>query len=136
MLEIMLAAATTAATDETQSFATTIGEFVQAVVSDGKERRMSQRFAYSAVQAVVPYDGKRLPTSDMFRRVLCHDLSTGGISFIWPSVPDFEQAVIKLAAAHRTLYVVARVVSHRPLDSSHRRFLVGCAFLDRVRITK
>lgn len=119
---------------ETETFAETISEFVQAVASDRKERRVSQRFEYNMVQSAVPYDGKRLPTSDMFRKVQCHDLSTGGMSFVWPHAPEFERFVIRLAAPHRTLYVVARVVSHRPFDNSKSRFLVGCKFLDRVRI--
>ena len=121
--------------DNTQSFAETIGEFVQAVAAKSDERRASRRFAYSVVQAVAPYDGKQLPTTAMFRQVQCHDLSTGGIAFVWPQAPDFQQVVVKLAAAQRVLHVVARVVCHRPLDESNRRFLVGCMFLDRVRIS-
>ena len=120
---------------EKESFEESIEEFVDAVASDGQDRRQSQRFAYTVVQNMAPYDGKKLPTSDMFRQVQCHDLSTGGISFIWPHDPEFEQVVIKLTAGQRTLYVVARVVSRRPLDESKRRFLVGCRFLDRVRIS-
>jgi len=120
---------------ETETLAESIGEFVQADASDHKERRVSQRFAYNVVQSAVPYDGKRLPTSDMFRKVQCHDLSTGGMSFVWPHAPEFERVVIKLAAPHRTLYVVARVTSHRQVGDSKRGFLVGCKFLDRVRIS-
>lgn len=121
--------------DNALSFAETIGEFVQAVAPKGGERRANQRFAYSVTQSVAFYDGKRLPTNGMFRQVRCHDLSTGGISFLWPQVPDFQQVVIRLAAARRVLYVDARVVRHLPVDKSNRRFLVGCKFLDRVRIS-
>jgi hypothetical protein len=121
--------------DNTQSFNETIGDFVQAVAKAGEDRRTSRRFAYSAIQSVAAYDGKQLPTSTMFCQVRCCDLSAGGISFVWPRVPDFEQVVIKLAASRRTLHVVARVVGHRPFDASKKSFLVGCKFLDRVRIT-
>ena len=105
---------------ETETLAESIGEFVQADASDRKERRVSQRFAYNVVQSAVPYDGKRLPTSDMFRKVQCHDLSTGGMSFVWPHAPEFERVVIKLAAPHRTLYVVAHVTSHRQVGDAKR----------------
>ena len=121
--------------EEDQTLAETIGEFVQAVAADNNERRLSQRFAYNVVQSAVPYDGKRLPTSDMFRKVQCHDLSTGGMSFVWPHAPEFERVIVKLAAPNRNLYVVARVVSHRQVGDAKRGFLVCCKFLDRVRIS-
>ena len=121
--------------NETETLAESIGEFVQDVASDCKERRVSQRFAYNLVQSAVPYDGKRLPTSDMFRKVQCHDLSTGGMSFVWPHAPEFERVIVKLAAPNRILYVVASVVSYRPVENAKRGFLVGCKFLDRVRIS-
>lgn len=124
-----------ASMNDKESLAEAITEFVQAVASDSDERRLSHRFAYRAVQAVAPYDGTQFPTSDMFHRVQCHDLSTGGISFIWPHVPEFERVIIKLTAPHRILYVVASVVGHRPLDNAKRGVLVGCKFLDRVRIS-
>ena len=113
--------------------AETSGEFTQAEPASD-ERRSSQRFAYRTVQAVAPYDGTQLPTSAMFQRVLCHDLSSCGISFVWPRVPEFEQVIIKLAARSGVFYVVASVVSHRPLNNSKRGVLVGCKFLNRVCI--
>jgi hypothetical protein len=108
---------------------------LQAPASDGKERRASQRFAYSAVQEVAACDGAQLPTSEMFRQVQCYDLSRIGMSFIWPHVPKFAQVFIRLAAPYRTICVVARVVRCRPLDASNQRFLVGCEFLDRMAVS-
>ncbi len=122
--------------NETQDLTETSGEFAQTVASDGKDRRLDQRFVYGAVQAVAFYDGTRLPTSDMFRQVQCRDLSRDGMSFIWPHAPEFERVVVKLAAPGHNLCLVARVVHSRPLDEADAGFLIGCAFLSRVRVSE
>ena len=108
----------------------------QTVVPDRNGRRAAERFDCLADQAVAPYDGTHLPTSDLFQQVQCRDLSRGGISFLWPHFPEFKRFIIKVAVSNRPMCFDARVVHCQSLNDADNRVLVGCKFLDRVHISE
>jgi len=95
------------------------------------ERRITQRFTFSAVQSMAPYNGSQLPRKTSFSKVLCQNISTSSICFLLPHQPDFDHAVIALGTPPRLIYVAARVTNVRP---AIRGFFVGCSFLSKVTI--
>ena len=98
----------------------------------GEDRRGAKRFSFGAVQLMAQYDRNGLPSRDRFRHVRCQDLSTSGISFLWPHIPDFEYIVIALETSGPPIHVTARVTSVRPAPSQPGQLLVGCQFTGRV----
>ncbi len=102
-------------------------------LSDFQERRSSSRWSYPAVQPLAPYGHWGFPHADMFQYVRCHDLSTGGVSFLLPEPPQFEFAVIGLGVAPHLVYFVIRKMYCRQSESHAGQYLVGCQFLQRTR---
>lgn len=97
-----------------------------------RERRKSPRQEFPIQQIMAPFY-RKMPTAQQFVPVSCHDLSTSGISFYWPQVPDFSKAIIGLGTQHVT-YVAVRVVRHT-LCKTSGRVIIACEFVDRVGIT-
>ncbi|HET6884091.1 MAG TPA: hypothetical protein VFI31_28310, partial [Pirellulales bacterium] len=56
-----------------------------------RERRKSPRQRFPVRQMVAPFY-RKMPKADQFAPVSCHDLSTSGVAFYWPGVPDFSKA--------------------------------------------
>jgi hypothetical protein len=110
-----------------------VGEILSTsdVAATAAERRLSNRLAFSAVQFMAPYDGMHLPRKAAFRQVHCHDLSPAGISFLFPSRPEFEYVVMALGKPPRVTYTTAQVVNCR---RAAKAFLVGCKFLAKVEL--
>ena len=102
-------------------------------VADFHERRTSNRWSYPAVQPLAPYGHWGFPNAEMFQYVQCHDLSTGGISFLLPSPPTFEFAVVGLGGVDQLQYFVVQKIYCRQCDSPEKQYLVGCRFLQRIR---
>ncbi|HKD37035.1 MAG TPA: PilZ domain-containing protein [Pirellulales bacterium] len=97
-----------------------------------RERRRSKRFAFPTIQLMAEYDHNGLPSRDQFRQVQCQDVSSGGISFLWPRFPDFEYIVIALETNGPPIHVTARVTSVRPAPSQTGQLLIGCQFTGRL----
>jgi hypothetical protein len=100
--------------------------------SDSAERRESQRHSFPAVQRVAPCRGTAVPTEADFHLVRCHDLSTSGISFYWPTSPNFDQVIVALASPKGTTRVLARVMFHGPQAGQQGQYLIGCRFVRRL----
>jgi hypothetical protein len=98
------------------------------------ERRRARRYSYPTTQLIAPYDRGGLPTASQFREVRCQDLSTGGISFHWPTEPDFEDLVIQLGGRRSPVFVTAHITSMRPSGEPTGEFLIGCQFTGRVQV--
>jgi hypothetical protein len=103
------------------------------VAKDFHERRTSQRWAFPAVQPVAPYGHWGFPKVEMFTYVRCHDLSTGGISFVMKGTPQFEFGVIGLGPAAQRKFFVIRIVYRRERNAGTNEYLVGCMFVERIR---
>jgi hypothetical protein len=96
------------------------------------ERRQSRRWSFPAVQPIAPYGQWGFPKPEMFNDVRCHDLSTGGISFLHKGVPEFEFGVIGLGPDVKRNYFVIRVVYRREFKAGTDEYLVGCEFVKRI----
>ncbi|HEV3415339.1 MAG TPA: PilZ domain-containing protein [Pirellulales bacterium] len=103
-----------------------------ASASDGHERRGAKRFPFQVLQFMAQYDRTGMPSRDRFQQVRCQDLSTSGVSFLWPRIPDFEYIVIGLETAGPPIHVTARVTSVRPAPNEPGQLLVGCQFTGKV----
>src|SRR5712671_5097163 len=97
-------------------------------VGGNEERRGAKRFSFPVVQMMAQYDRTGLPSRDRFQQVRCQDLSSSGISFLWPQIPDFEYIVFGLETAGPPIHVTARVTSVRPAPNQPGQLLVGCQF--------
>src|SRR5436305_2450065 len=91
-------------------------EQVMSGLSDAgvNERRGAKRFRFPVVQFMAQYDRNGLPSRYDFQQVRCQDISTSGISFFWPRIPDFEYIVIGLDTSGTRIHLTARVTSVRP----------------------
>jgi hypothetical protein len=96
------------------------------------ERRGAKRFQFPVVQCIAQYDRTGLPSRGSFQPVRCQDLSTSGISFFWPRIPDFEYIVIGLDTSGTRIHLTARVTSVRPASNQPGQLLVGCQFTGRI----
>ncbi|HEV2971387.1 MAG TPA: PilZ domain-containing protein [Pirellulales bacterium] len=100
--------------------------------SESLERRGAKRFPFRVLQFMAQYDRTGMPSRDRFQQVRCQDLSTSGVSFLWPRIPDFEYVVIGLETAGPPIHVTARVTSVRPSPNEPGQLLVGCQFTGKV----
>jgi hypothetical protein len=98
----------------------------------GVERRGAKRFLFPVVQYMAQYDRTGLPSRDRFQPIRCQDLSSSGVSFFWPRVPDFEYVVIGLDTDDALIHLSARVTSVRPAPDQPGQQLVGCQFTGRI----
>lgn len=98
-----------------------------------KERRKSPRQRFPVKQMVAPFY-RKMPKSDQFVEVSCRDLSTSGVSFYWPGVPDFSKIIVGLGEGSALTYLAARVVRQEACGPGDR-VLIGCEFVDRVGIS-
>jgi hypothetical protein len=97
------------------------------------DRRRSERHSFPATQRVAPC-GKNgaMAVDEDFQVVRCHDLSTSGISFYWPTTPKFDHVIVALASPKGTTRVLANVVfCGKPTDEAGEH-LIGCRFIRRL----
>jgi len=111
-----------------------IAEILKELRSEAEpsERRRAPRRTYAVNQLVAPYIGWKVPPEPAFCEVPCIDISTGGISFIWPTEPDFEHVVVALGKPPKQVCLSARVVSSRPYDGESEGVRLGCQVLGRL----
>ena len=99
------------------------------------DRRMERRRPYAQQQLVAPVIGDRLPPLSAFAPIECYNIGAQGLAFLVERVPTFERLVVALSAEETTIHLMANV-RHvtRAVDSSPRKYLVGCQFSGRVEI--
>ncbi|HEY2841073.1 MAG TPA: diguanylate cyclase [Pirellulales bacterium] len=99
------------------------------------DRRNQPRRPFPTNQFVAPYVEGRLPTRETFVQVRCHDISSGGFSFLLPQPPDFDLFVVALGMPPNVTYLTGRVMHTTPSPPGHEsQFLVGCRFTGRVEL--
>lgn len=104
-----------------------------AAAGDQDERRASRRWPFPAMQPLAPYGHWGFPKVEMFAYVRCHDLSTGGVSFVMKDKPKFEFGVIGLGPPHERKFFVVHIVYCRAFKPGSDEYLVGCQFVERIR---
>jgi hypothetical protein len=97
------------------------------------DRRRAERHSFPAMQRIAPC-GKNgaLSVEEDFQLVRCHDLSTSGISFYWPTSPKFDHVIVALASQKGTTKVLAHVVFCGKQPGEPGEYLIGCRFLRRL----
>jgi hypothetical protein len=94
--------------------------------------RAADRRAYSCRQWVAFYDDGDADHERTFREVECHDLSTGGFSFLTPDVPEADRLCVRLGAPEKFVYLTAQMIHCLPVDTDGGPgFIIGCRFLGR-----
>ena len=114
----------------TQHDAAEIVEVLQT--ETGQDRRAEVRLAYPVSQFVAFHDEWQIPTTEMSHLVLCHDISTTGISFYQPSPPPFDHCTLALGRPPRLTFVKAKVVHYAPFASPNQDWVIGCVFINKV----
>jgi hypothetical protein len=99
----------------------------------GEERRCEVRRAYPVTQLVAFHDNAEMPTQDMFRTLLCHDISTRGISFYHSGPCLFDHCTIALGRRPCLIYVKAEIVHYGPYLGPNQQWVIGCRFLGKVQ---
>ena len=106
----------------------------QPAAAEGAERRAGIRHEFPYVQKVAPMTDGEVPPAEKFFSVRCKDLSTGGISIVLDSSPEFDQLVVALGVEPELRHVTARVANvDRFEEDGLTRYQVGCQFIGRVR---
>jgi diguanylate cyclase (GGDEF)-like protein len=99
------------------------------------DRRNQPRRPFPTNQFVAPYVEGRLPTRETFVQVRCHDISSGGFSFLLSQPPEFETFVVALGMPPNVTYLTGRVMHSTPAPADdNSMFLVGCRFTGRVEL--
>ena len=98
-----------------------------------RERRKSPRQRFPIMQLMAPFY-RKMPKAEQFVPVSCRDLSTSGVAFYWPNVPDFTKAIVALGEQSDLTYVAVRIVRQVPCETDGS-VLLGCEFVDRVGIS-
>jgi hypothetical protein len=108
-------------------------ESVESDTATEDDRRRSERHSFPATQRVVPCGRNGAATVDAdFQLVRCHDLSTSGISFYWPTAPKFDHVIVALAGPKGTTRVLANVVFSGLQPGEPPEYLIGCRFIRRL----
>ena len=116
-------------------------EAVQQRLDEGEktgtpiDRRGQPRRPFPTNQFIAPYLNGKLPTREMFQQVLCHDISSGGFSFLLDQPPEFDSIIVALGMPPNVTYLTGRIVHTRNNSpNGESMFLVGCRFLSRVEL--
>jgi hypothetical protein len=98
-----------------------------------EERRCEVRRPYPAIQFVAFHDDSQTPTKEMFQAVRCRDISTCGISFYYPGPATADYCTIVLGQKPAIVFIKAKVVRYRPYLGPNQEWVIGCAFLSKVK---
>ena len=103
--------------------------FDAASLPPGGDRRSSPRRPFPYTQRMAICRDSRISAEDGFQFVRCNDISTMGISFFFPTEPNFSQCVIELEILG--IYVLLDVVYSMEVPKENA-WLVACQFRDRA----
>ena len=108
-----------------------------AVGTTSSEQRRSPRRAYRYLQKIAPMSDGQMPMAGGFFDVECWDISACGFSFFMDQLPKFETLVAALGCPPALSHFSARVMRvARMTQSGKTRYLIGCDFIDRMRLPK
>jgi hypothetical protein len=104
---------------------------MEMLVSKPDERRSSSRFADQVELQIAPLFGSEFAGPE-FQKVVGRDISQGGVSFFFSSVPHFSDLQIKLGKGAECVCVTAQVVSSNPVAGLEPYHLISCRFTGRA----
>jgi hypothetical protein len=102
--------------------------------TDDRDRRRVERYSFPAVAEITPCCGDGAPTEADSHVVRCHNLSKLGISFYWPTMPNFDQVIVALNSPQGTTRLLAHVMFQRSLAGQQGQYLIGCRFVRRANL--
>jgi len=127
--------ASTVAAAAAESFGDPEPEQVATPAFKGAEQRDGVRRSFPYRQGIAPYVNDKMPEESDYVEVGFRDISAGGVSFLTPDKPDFEQVIIALGSGQNVTLVAAEVMH---VDTTQRdgrlMYLVGCRFLRRIAV--
>ena len=98
-----------------------------------QDDRRTVRYPYHRSQYVASYEEGHVPEPGDFRQVECHEISTGGLSYLCRERPLSQFLVISLGDEERPIYMKVRVAHVRDVCWQGKAcFRVGCEFLERL----
>ena len=101
------------------------------------DQRRSPRRAYRYRQKIAPMGDNQMPIAGGFFDVECWDISACGFSFFMDQLPKFETLVAALGCPPALSHFSARVMRvARMTQNDKTRYLIGCDFIDRMRLPK
>ncbi len=108
-----------------------------AGISVWLDKRKSPRVQYCAAVPVNANNVGGLPPAEQFESVETRDLSQKGLSFYAAKAPEDRPIILQMGAASDPVFMLARVTRcERDYDDPQRRFIVGCEFVGRVKLTR
>jgi hypothetical protein len=114
-----------------------LGSEAPADTSEWADRRATPRRPFPYLQVIAPVLDGRLPDRGMFREVRCHDISTGGFSYLSPAEPRHTEIVVAFGSTPRLIYLRTAIAHVSPIMYKGARvFQIGCRYLDRVEISE
>jgi PAS domain S-box-containing protein len=97
------------------------------------ERRSRPRRAFKFLQRIAPIVDGRLPGRRQFQAVNCHDISSGGFSFISTTLPSHTAYVVALGIPPVLIYLTAKVIHVTAIIRDDKpRYVVGCQYVGRA----
>ena len=113
----------------------TLVHLLQATAAESAEvdeRRRRRRTPFACRQWVAVTAGDETPPESAYRSVACHDISTGGFSFVVPRVPEGERLSVRLGLPGEWLYLSAQIAHCKAIEGDEGpAVMVGCKFLGR-----
>jgi PAS domain S-box-containing protein len=101
--------------------------------SQESDRRRRPRRLYPFKQSLAPICEGRIPTARDFTDVQCHDISSGGFSFLSAVPPTSDSFVVILGQPPQLTHVTAQVAHVRRVTHDGRRmYLIGCNYTGRI----
>lgn len=98
------------------------------------ERRGRPRRPYQCSQSMAPILGEGLPAPEDFVEIECHDISSGGFSFVSSFPPQCDSLVVALGSPDSPTYLTAQVAHVRRMERhGESLYLIGCSYFGRVR---
>ena len=86
---------------------------------NGSDRRNRPRQSYPYHQLVAPMDRGELPGRDKFKHTPCHDISSGGFSFVSATPPTSDCFVVALGNPPDLIYLAAQVAHVTQIGRAH-----------------
>ncbi len=98
-----------------------------------RERRRRQRRDFPYSQSIAPVLDGKLPSSNQFRDVQCHDITAGGFAYLAEKPPESDLLVVTLGTAPKLTHLIAQVVHATPTTQDGKQlYLIGCTYTGRA----